>query len=203
MNALRSLRPYFIRYKKLLFAGILCVLISNLFRIITPPLTGFVIDKLIETLGGHQSQMANQPGNLSKHGLAFMDIIFNQKSATSVISTGIFIIFLFALLSGIFMFLMRQTLIVMSRHIEFDQKNDIYKHYQSLDSTFLQKQSTGDLMNRISEDVSRVRMFTGPALMYLINLICVIGFSLFFMFQTDARLSIITLSPLPILAFLI
>ncbi|MEY4703280.1 MAG: hypothetical protein RIR96_1177 [Bacteroidota bacterium] len=101
------------------------------------------------------------------------------------------------------MFLMRQTLIVMSRKIEFDQKNEIYSHYQSMDHSFLKAQSTGDLMNRISEDVSRVRMYTGPAIMYIINLSAVISFCLFFMWRSDPGLTLVTLIPLPILAFVI
>jgi ATP-binding cassette subfamily B protein len=95
---------------------------------------------------------------------------------------------------------MRQTIIVMSRHIEFDQKNQVYAHYQKLDTEFYKTHSTGDLMNRMSEDVSRVRMYTGPSLMYLINLISIIGFSLFNMFTKDFRLSLYVLAPLPILA---
>jgi ATP-binding cassette subfamily B protein len=101
------------------------------------------------------------------------------------------------------MFLMRQTIIVMSRHIEYEQKNEIFTHYQKLDTQFYKTHSTGDLMNRISEDVSRVRMYTGPAIMYFINLAAVIGFSLFFMLKADVKLSIVALSPLPILAIAI
>ena len=91
----------------------------------------------------------------------------------------------------------------MSRHIEFDQKNQIFAHYQKLDAGFYKMHSTGDLMNRISEDVSRVRMYTGPAIMYFINLAAVIGFSIFFMLRSDIKLAIVALSPLPILAFTI
>ena len=101
------------------------------------------------------------------------------------------------------MFFMRQTIIVMSRHIEFDQKNQVYAHYQKLDTEFYKTHSTGDLMNRMSEDVSRVRMYTGPSLMYLINLISLIGFCLFNMFSKDIRLSMYVLAPLPILAITI
>ena len=101
------------------------------------------------------------------------------------------------------MFLMRQTIIVMSRHIEFDQKNEIFTHYQQLDTQFYKTHSTGDLMNRISEDVSRVRMYTGPAIMYFINLAAVLGFSIFFMFRSDVKLTIVALCPLPILAIAI
>ena len=97
------------------------------------------------------------------------------------------------------MFLMRQTIIVMSRHIEYDQKNEVYAHYQTLDTQFYKTHSTGDLMSRMSEDVSRVRMYTGPALMYLINLSILISISLFYMFKKDVMLSLYVLAPLPLL----
>jgi ATP-binding cassette subfamily B protein len=110
------------------------------------------------------------------------------------------VILVLALLRGFFLFLMRQTIIVMSRHVEYDQKNEIYEHYQRLDTQFYKSQSTGDLMNRIAEDVSRVRMFTGPAVMYLVNLVAIISLSVFFMFRRDAELTLYVLAPLPILA---
>lgn len=113
--------------------------------------------------------------------------------------SGITILFL-ALLRGFFLFLMRQTIIIMSRHIEFDQKNEVFKHYQRLDTAFFKTNSTGDLMNRISEDVSRVRIFTGPAIMYLANLVAIISLSVFFMLKRDAELTLYVLAPLPILA---
>jgi ATP-binding cassette subfamily B protein len=94
---------------------------------------------------------------------------------------------------------MRQTIIVMSRHIEYDQKNEVYAHYQTLDTQFYKTHSTGDLMSRMSEDISRVRMYTGPAIMYLINLTILISISLFYMFKKDALLSLYVLSPLPLL----
>lgn len=118
-----------------------------------------------------------------------------------ILYTGI-ILLLLALISGFFMFLMRQTIIVMSRHIEYDQKNAIFSHYQKLDLSFY-RHSTGDLMNRISEDVSRVRMYTGPAIMYFINLAAVVGFSLYFMLRSDPRLTLLSLCPLPVLAIAI
>lgn len=108
-----------------------------------------------------------------------------------------------AILSGFFMFLMRQTIIVMSRHIEFDQKNAIYRHYQQLDLSFYKKNRTGDLMNRIAEDVSRVRMYTGPAIMYFVNLAFTISFCLVYMLQANPKLTLIVLSPLPLLAITI
>ena len=98
---------------------------------------------------------------------------------------------------------MRQTIIVMSRHIEYDQKNEIYRHYQQLDTAFYKTHNTGDLMNRIAEDVSRVRMFTGPAIMYLANLVTIISLSVFFMLKRDPELTLYVLAPLPILAITI
>jgi ATP-binding cassette subfamily B protein len=113
------------------------------------------------------------------------------------------VILLLALLRGIFLFMMRQTLIVMSRYIEYEQKNQIFSHYQLLDTAFFREQRTGDLMNRITEDVSRVRMFTGPAVMYIANLVSVISLSLFFMFRRNVELTFYVLMPLPILAIVI
>ncbi len=126
---------------------------------------------------------------------------FSQSSDLSkiVILCGIIILFL-ALLRGFFMFLMRQTIIVMSRHIEYDQKNEVFQHYQQLDTSFYKTHSTGDLMSRMAEDVARVRMFTGPAIMYLINLVALISLSLFYMLKKDVELTIYVLAPLPILA---
>src|SRR4029079_10065260 len=121
---------------------------------------------------------------------------------TKILYSGLVLLVL-ALISGFFMFLMRQTIIVMSRHIEFDQKNEIFKHYQQLDTNFYKTHNTGDLMSRISEDISRVRMYTGPAIMYIINLAATIGFSVFYMAKENKELTIYVLAPLPILAFTI
>ena len=123
---------------------------------------------------------------------------FGQK----ILWCGITILVL-ALISGIFMFLMRQTIIVMSRLIEYSQKNQVFQHYQQLDTNFYKTHSTGDLMSRISEDISRVRMYTGPALMYFINLAAVLIFSIYFMLQASPKLTLIALSPLPLLAITI
>lgn len=124
-------------------------------------------------------------------------------SAETVVAFFGIAILALALLRGFFMFLMRQTIIVMSRHIEYDQKNEVFSHYQNLDTAFYKTHNTGDLMSRISEDVSRVRSFTGPAIMYLINLVTLISLSLFFMFKRDAQLTLYVLAPLPILAITI
>jgi len=127
----------------------------------------------------------------SHYGFGGMVIIFSL------------IILLMALMRGVLMFFMRQTIIVMSRHIEYDQKNEIYQHYQSLDAGFYKMNSTGDLMNRITEDVSRVRMYTGPAIMYLINLVALIGFCVVNMYRQDPALTTYVLAPLPLLAITI
>ncbi len=105
-----------------------------------------------------------------------------------------------ALLRGLLMFFMRQTIIVMSRHIEYDQKNEIYAHYQLLDTNFYKTHSTGDMMNRMTEDVSRVRSYTGPAIMYLINLLTLIAFCVVNMVRKDPMLTFYVLAPLPLLA---
>jgi ATP-binding cassette subfamily B protein len=129
-------------------------------------------------------------GELGQYNLSF-----HEKIAVYGIS-----ILVFALLSGFFLFLMRQTIIVMSRHIEYDQKNEVFQHYLQLDINFYKTHSTGDLMSRIAEDVSRVRMYTGPAVMYLVNLLFRISFCLFYMIKKDPLLTLYVLLPLPILA---
>ena len=110
---------------------------------------------------------------------------------------------IYALVNGFFLFLTRQTIIVMSRKIEFDLKNEIFNHYQSLSISFFKKNNTGDLMNRISEDVSKVRMYLGPAIMYSLNLFTLFVMVITFMFNKNAELTIYVLTPLPILSFII
>lgn len=183
--------------------GIVFIVLSNYFRILSPQISGYIINKVEQHLSNAGSiHPANQSYNIAviyfieaieRHQLTFGNI---------VILCGITLLFL-ALVGGIFMFLMRQTIIVMSRFIEYDQKNEVYKHYQQLDMHFYKTHNTGDLMNRITEDVSRVRMYTGPAVMYFINLTAAIGFSVYFMIQENWRLTLYVLSPLPILAFTI
>lgn len=126
----------------------------------------------------------------------------NTAEASTFILYGLTIIGL-ALTSGLFMFLMRQTIIVMSRHIEYDQKNEIYNHYQLLDIAFYKKNSTGDLMNRITEDVGKVRMYTGPAVMYLVNTFVTVVTVLVFMLNVNWQLTLVVFIPLPLLSFII
>lgn len=120
----------------------------------------------------------------------------------NLLKYGLLILF-FSALRGLFTFLMRQTLIVMSRHIEYDLKNDLYAQYQRLDAAFYRQNNTGDLMNRISEDVSRVRMYLGPAVMYSINTFFATVLTLVFMFQVDVALSFWVLAPMPLLVWAI
>lgn len=200
MKHLKALKKYFWKYRVRLGIGILFIIISNYFGVLSPQVTGFVIDFVQQKLTGpHEKSL---PSNYDVLVEKFIDWVTAIRGANVVAISGITILVL-ALLRGFFMFLMRQTIIVMSRHIEYDQKNEVFQHYQQLDTAFYKTHSTGDLMSRIAEDVSRVRMFTGPAIMYLVNLVAVISFSLFFMFKRDAELTLYVLAPLPILAITI
>jgi ATP-binding cassette, subfamily B, multidrug efflux pump len=208
LNHLTSVNKYFWRYRWRLSLGIIFIIVSNYFGILAPQVTGYVVDKVSERI----NLITNTPPPTVKASKGFVDPLvqwlttrfdfYELPFAKLIMYTGI-ILMVLALLRGFFMFLMRQTIIVMSRHIEFDQKNDIYRHYQDLDAQFYKTHSTGDLMSRMAEDVSRVRMYTGPAVMYLINLVVLIGLSLYYMFSKDVILSVYTLAPLPILAITI
>jgi len=205
---LSAVNKYFWKYKKRLVLGILFILLSNYFRILSPQVSGYVIDRVTQLI---QQQNATPPVLTNLDGKSYNALIqylihsvqvYEVSFSSMVVFSGITLLVL-ALLGGLFMFLMRQTIIVMSRHIEFDQKNEVYKHYQQLDIGFYKVNSTGDLMNRIAEDISRVRMYTGPAIMYIINLSATIGFSVYFMWQQNAELTCYVLAPLPILALII
>jgi ATP-binding cassette subfamily B protein len=208
LNHLTSVNKYFWRYRWRLSLGIIFIIVSNYFGILAPQVTGYVVDKVSERI----NLITNTPPPTVKASKGVVDPLvqwlttrfdfYELPFAKLIMYTGI-ILMVLALLRGFFMFLMRQTIIVMSRHIEFDQKNDIYRHYQDLDAQFYKTHSTGDLMSRMAEDVSRVRMYTGPAVMYLINLVVLIGLSLYYMFSKDVILSVYTLAPLPILAITI
>ena len=202
MKQLTALNKYFWKYKVRLSVGFFFIVLSNYFGVLAPQITGFIIDFAQRTLPGYQPRAAKPVYDISVtkfieyvEGLTFTPI-------QVVILCGLTILAL-ALLRGFFMFLMRQTIIVMSRHIEYDQKNEVFEHYQKLDAAFYKTHSTGDLMSRMAEDVSRVRMFTGPAVMYLINLVTLISMSVFFMFKRQPELTLYVLAPLPVLAFII
>jgi ATP-binding cassette subfamily B protein len=200
MKHLKAINKYFWKYRLRLGTGIFFIFVSNYFSVLTPQVTGFVIDFVQRSLRVAGYQPKKSEPNYDPLVNRFISWVGNENNAIKVVAICGITILLLALLRGIFLFLMRQTIIVMSRHIEFDQKNEVYGHYQKLDAAFYKKNSTGDLMNRIAEDVSRVRMFTGPALMYLINLVAIISLAVYFMQKRDPLLTLYVLAPLPILA---
>ena len=203
MKHLAALNKYFWKYRWLFLLGIIFIILSNYFRILSPQVTKYVLNTVEHSLKKENTVTSNTTVNYDP----LVKKLFIQNLAASSLKSKIFvcgiILLVLALISGFFMFLMRQTIIVMSRHIEYDQKNEIFNHYQKLDTNFYKTHSTGDLMSRISEDVSRVRMYSGPALMYVINLAATIGFSVFYMLKENRELTLYVLSPLPILALTI
>src|SRR5665213_272182 len=205
MTPLSSLNKYFWKYKWHFFLGMVFIILSNYFRILTPQVTKYVLNTVEISLKKERSPADSViRTNYDPLVKVFVRRMVKEDSSfkTRILYCGIMLLVL-ALISGFFMFLMRQTIIVMSRHIEFAQKNEIFNHYQKLDTAFYKTHNTGDLMNRISEDVSRVRMYTGPAVMYVINLAATIGFSVSYMYNENKELTFYVLSPLPILAITI
>ena len=182
--------------------GMIFVMASNYFAVLAPQVTGYVINQVQQRLP-NAKPIPEKPWH-DPLVQWFVDVLEPYKSQfLTLITICSITILVLAILRGVLMFFMRQTIIVMSRHIEFDQKNEVFTHYQKLDTNFYKTHSTGDLMNRITEDVSRVRMYTGPAIMYLINLVTLIGFCVVNMVRKDAMLTVYVLAPLPILALTI
>ena len=179
MKELQYLNKYFIKYKYRVVLGILIVACAKIFSLFTPRLIGDVI-----------TLVANQLSN------PIEEQVFKK-------AIGLKILFILgaAIATGVFTFLMRQTLINVSRYIEFDLKNEIYEHYQRLCLPFYKQNRTGDLINRISEDVGKVRMYVGPALMYTINMIALFVVALIYMYSKAPTLTLYTVIPLPILSF--
>ena len=178
MKNLLHLNKYLLKYKILLIIGAIFILISNIFALYPAEFVRHAFDNIQESLN-----LNNQEGSIHKTLLKYGSLIL-----------------LFAIIKGLFMFFMRQTIIVMSRKIEFDLKNDIYLKYQNLGISFYKKNNTGDLMNRITEDVNRVRMYLGPAIMYAINMFFLFTLVISKMFIINVSLSLYVLIPLPILA---
>ncbi len=204
MKHLRHLRKYFWKYKVRLGSGVLFIIISNYFGILAPQITGFIIDYVQRSLQLPGYQPKSMPPNYDELVQKFINKLENLNfSISQVVAISGITILALALLRGLFMFFMRQTIIVMSRHIEYDQKNEVYAHYQKLDTGFYKNNSVGDLMSRMAEDVSRVRLFTGPAIMYLINLVALISLTVFFMVKRSPQLTLYVLAPLPVLAIII
>jgi len=188
MSALRYLNRYLWKYKYYLVFGTLFTIISNFFLILPAQIVRYAFNLVEDTID-----------------LFFVYQGFEgQKEIYSIFTFSIFIygviILLMALLRGLFLFFVRQTIIVMSRLVEFDLKNDIYHHYQSLPLSFYRRNNTGDLMARISEDVSHVRMYLGPGIMYGINLLTLFVMIIPYMYAVAPGLTFYTLLPLPFLS---
>jgi len=204
MKHLASLNPFFLKYRYRFSLGIIFILLTNYFRILAPQLTGYIVNLVVRSSSFSSSKPSSSINKFEYDRLVQWIISsLDSQSFSYKVAWCSLLLLVIALISGFFMFLMRQTIIVMSRLIEYSQKNQVFNHYQQLDSDFYKTHSTGDLMSRISEDVSRVRMYTGPAIMYFINLAAVLIFSIYFMFQASPKLTLISLSPLPILAITI
>ncbi|HBK71891.1 MAG TPA: ABC transporter [Flavobacteriaceae bacterium] len=179
MKALRYINKFFYKYKYRLIIGILCTIIARILSLVTPRLIG-------NSLNIVEKYTTNQ--------------ITDLQLVKDELSKNILFIIGAVLLSGVFTFIMRQAIINMSRFIEFDLKNEIFEQYQKLSINFYKKNRTGDLMNRISEDVGKVRMYVGPAIMYSINMITLFIIVISYMAKTDLTLTLFTLLPLPILS---
>ncbi|MBM3410764.1 MAG: ABC transporter ATP-binding protein [Bacteroidetes bacterium] len=191
MNALRAVNPHLWRYKWHLLGGIVFVVLSNYFGVWPPRLIGASIDLIaakIELLNDPDARRETSP---------------EWQSFRSELLYFAFLVIGLSILKGVFMFFMRQTIIVMSRRIEFDQKNELYAHFQKLSRGFYQRNRTGDLMARISEDVGKVRMYTGPGIMYMINMISLVVVVVGAMLRVNAELTLYVLIPLPVLAWAI
>ncbi|MCF2442988.1 ABC transporter ATP-binding protein/permease [Dyadobacter sp. CY345] len=188
MKALKYLNKYLLKYKWYLILGTIFTIISNLFGIIPAQLVRYALDLVGETLDVYYLF----------DGSTLQSELYDTFAFT-ILLYGLMILAM-ALLKGIFLFLVRQTIIVMSRHIEYELKNDVYNHYQTLPTSFFRTHNTGDLMARISEDVSNVRMYVGPALMYGINLIVLFILVISYMVTVNAKLTLYVLLPLPLLS---
>ena len=181
MKELQYLNKYFVKYKYNFLLGIIITIIAQIFSLFTPKLTGKCFE-VIEQAISHK---------------------LTAETAKNLLTENILYIIGYTLIAGVLTFLMRQTLIVMSRHVEFDLKNEVFKQYENLSQNFYKQNRTGDLMNRISEDVGRVRMYVGPAVMYTINTLIRFTTVIIYMYNASPRLTLYTLLPLPILSFII
>jgi len=180
MKELQHLNKYFKKYRSKLLIGITITILAKIFALFTPRLIGQSINVIVAKLEGD------------------IDSTFKADLAMNIMY-----LIGAALIAGLFTFLKRQTIINVSRYIEFDLKNEVYQQYQRLSLNFYKKNRTGDLMNRISEDISKVRMYTGPAIMYSIDTVTLFVIALIYMFNRAPTLALYTIIPLPILSFTI
>jgi len=191
MGNLKVLLKYFVKYKWHLLSGTLFVFLANYFRVLQPQMIREALDVVLQ--------------NVNKYHEATVPEIRNQifdSVAKSVLKFALLVLGL-AVLMGVFMYFMRQTIIVMSRLIEYDMHKEMFQHYQSLSTSFFKRNNTGDLMARITEDVSRVRMAIGPAILYGINLVSTFILVIFSMLKVSPKLTLYCLLPLPVLSFII
>ena len=182
MNSLKTLNPYFWKHRVLLFWGLLFIIASNFFAIYQVQFVGQSVDVIKSVL---------DKKSVDK------ELLFNTLLINGAIIVGT------SVLSGVFRFMMRQTIIVASRRIEYELKNKIYRHYQELSLTTYKKTAIGDLLNRLSEDVVAIRMYLGPGVMYVVNLVILLVITSIYMLMTNVEMTLWTLIPLPILSFLI
>ena len=189
MNELSTLNKYFYKYRWRLMIGFLFVVASNYFSVLQPKVVRYALDMVYE--------------NIELYGLYdgfdLQSELYGDFGTTLLSFGGLMI--LLAVIMGIFMFFMRQTIIVMSRLIEYDLRNEIFTHYEKLNLSFYKRNNTGDLMARITEDVNKVRMYLGPAVMYSINLISLFALVIYSMLSVNVELTLWALAPLPVLSF--
>lgn len=185
MNALKKLNKYFLKYKWMMIAGGFFVIISVVFKLFPALLIRNSFDTIAQVIDNYKE------GSVQ-----------NSDVRWQLVRYGLYII-ASAILQGVFMYFMRQTIVVMSRHIEYDLKNVVFHQYQRLTQRFFKKNNTGDLMNRISSDVGKVRMYVGPAIMYTLNTGFTIILVITIMISVSPKLTLLTLIPLPFLALLV
>ena len=188
MKELSYLNKYFIKYKYSFSLGILITIIAQIFFLFTPKLVSQSFDVIEKFLKLSETDQKS----------SIITNFYQQELIHNIL-----LIIGSAIVGGFLTFLMRQTLIVMSRHIEFDLKNEVFKQYENLSQNFYKQNRTGDLMNRISEDVSKVRMYVGPAVMYTINTVIRFAIVILYMYNVSPLLTLYTILPLPILSYCI
>ncbi|NVJ47185.1 MAG: ABC transporter ATP-binding protein [Cytophagia bacterium] len=188
MKELKHLNKYLFKYKHLLITGFIFLVISNYFGVWPAKVVRYAIDYVTDSFKVYRLF----------EGTGLSESVFDRLEVGVLILGAIMI--LMAFLRGFFLFLVRQTLIVMSRKVEYDLKNEVFEQYQNLPLSFYRKNNTGDLMNRISEDVSQVRMYLGPGIMYGINLLVLFPMVIYEMLKVNVELTIYALLPLPILS---
>ena len=187
MKELFSLNKYLYKYRYRMLLGVVFITLSNWFGVFPAQVIRLAFDLVKE-----QISLYNYLHHFDRQALFYQGFI-------SVVLLFGFIVFIVAIIKGVFMFFMRQTIIVVSRLIEYDMKNEIYHHYQFLNLSFYRKNNTGDLMNRVSEDVGRVRMYIGPAIMYTLNLIVLFILVISTMISVNPKLTFYAVLPMPFL----